>query len=439
MTNYGAPRPGAPTPGAAPPEYPPTLSVQRAEVGRLRVAVAPIAGLRSVVALLALEAGQWSEPGDRPGIARLVAQSLLRGTERHDAAGWAAALDDLGAVARMDVGSHAAILSGQALASDVRAYLGLAADAVLRPALAPSELETVRGQTLAALEEASRDTRGVADRVWRELAYPPRHPFRSRPLGDESLVRAATADDLRAFHRREILGRGGVLVLAGGIEPGEAFAAAEDAFGSWPAGGRPEPRRVAEAAISALQRRDEVVPDKTQSDVVLGWLGLPRTDPRFVAARVTNMVFAADTFASRAGKVVRDALGLAYYIFSTVGATRGQGAWVVRMGVNPKNVETAIETTLAELRKVLAGDFPADDLALAQDKLVGELQVALESPGGIAGMILEAEVFGLGDDHMERYPGQIRAVTKEQVVETARAFLPADRYALATAGPPLAT
>lgn len=415
-----------------------TLRVHRGEAGRLRVAVAPIPGLRSVVAYLALEAGQWAEPDGRPGVARLVAQTLLRGTERHDAAGWAAALDDLGAVARMDVGSHAAILSGQSLAADLPAYLRLAADAVLRPGFAPAELEKVRTQTIAALEEDSRDTRGVADKVWRELAYPPRHPFRTRALGDETVVRAATVDELRAFHRREILGRGGVLVLAGAVEAAEGLAAAQEAFGSWPAGERPGARSVPEAAISALQRRDETVPDKTQTDVVLGWLGLPRTDPRYVVARVTNMVFAADTFASRAGKVVRDELGLAYYFFSTLGATRGQGAWTVRMGVNPSNVETAITTTLVELRKVLAGDFPADDLALAQDKLVGELQVALESPGGIAGMILEAELFGLGDDHLERYPDQLRAVTKDQVVEMARSFLPADRYALATAGPLLA-
>jgi zinc protease len=109
------------------------------------------------------------------------------------------------------------------------------------------------------------------------------------------------------------------------------------------------------------------------------------------------------------------------------------------MGVNPQNVERAIETTLRELRVVLAGDFPQEDLDLAKDKMVGELRVALESPGGIAQMVLEAELFDLGLDHYERYADQIRAVTKERAVETARQFLSADRYALAIAGPPLAT
>lgn len=413
------------------------FELHRGTIGRLKVAVVPIAGLRSVAALLALEAGQWSEPPGRPGIARLTAQSLLRGTTSRDAASWASALDDLGAVARMDVGSHVAIMSGQCLAPDVPAYLKVAAEAVLRPAFASDQIELVRAETIAALEEESRNTRGVADRVWRELAYPPLHPFRSRPLGDDEVVRGAPVAEMRDFHRREILARGGVLVLAGGIGPSEGLAAAEDAFRSWPSEATAQPRSVPEATIATLHRRAEVVPDKTQSDVILGWLGLPRPDPRFVAARVANMVFAADTFASRAGKVVRDKLGLAYYLFSTIAATKGQGAWVVRMGVNPKNVDRAIDTTLAELRVVLSGDFPQDDLALAHDKLTGELRVALESPGGIAQMVLEQELFDLGLDHYERYAEQIRAVTKEQVIEIARAFLPADRYALAIAGPPL--
>ena len=149
------------------------------------------------------------------------------------------------------------------------------------------------------------------------------------------------------------------------------------------------------------------------------------------------MVFAADTFASRAGHVVRDELGLAYYVFSTIGASRGQSPWTVRMGVNPQNVERAIVVALDELRKICDGKIAADDLLLAQDKLVGELDVVRESPGGVAGLVLEAEMFDLGPDHFERYPSELRAVPREKVVEIARAFLPPDRHALAIAGPPL--
>jgi len=403
----------------------------------LRIAVVPIPGLLSAAVLLAIEAGQWFEPAGRPGIGRLCALAMLRGTTTRDAKTWGDALDAIGAAARLDVGSHAATFSAQSLGSDLDALLELMADAVVRPAFADKEVELVRQQTVAQIEEDAKNTRAVAESAWRELVYPKGHPFRARPIGDLEVVRGASADDLCEHHRRAIRPDGAVLVVAGGVDATQVFDAGAKAFSSWRAGGPREQRKVPETRLVTAVRKLEVVPDKTQSDVVLGWPGLPRTDPRFVAARVTNMVFAADTFASRAGHVVRDELGLAYYVFSTIGSSRGQSPWVVRMGVNPINVERAVSTTLDELRKIVEGKVAEEDLELAQDKLVGELDVARESPAGVASLLLEGEVFELGPDYAERYPRELRAVKLEQVVEMARTFLPPDRYGLAIAGPPL--
>jgi zinc protease len=401
----------------------------------LRFAAVSIAGLRSVSALLAMEAGQFFEPAGRPGVARLTAQAMLRGTAKRDARAWSDALDGLGASARLDVGSHAAVFSGQCLADDLGAFLDLVAETVVTPALAPNALEYVRGQALADLEEAKKDTRSVADKTWRELVYPKGHPFHTRAIGDEAIVRSATIDEVRAYHRRAISAAGSVLVVAGALDADRAFEAAERAFGGW-SGDRLD-RLLGQVSLTGAQRRAVVVPDKTQADIVLGWPGIPRTDPRFTKAQVANMVFAADTFASRAGQVVRDELGLAYYVFSTIAGTAAQGPWTVRMGVNPENVERAIAVTFTELKKIRDGAVADDDLALARDKLVGELEVGRESPNGVAGMVLEAELFHLGDDHLERYPRDLRAVTKADVVAIASELLPIDRYALAIAGPEL--
>src|SRR6202008_1007030 len=112
--------------------------------------------------------------------------------------------------------------------------------------------------------------------------------------------------------------------------------------------------------------------------------------PLLGGAAVRNVVAAPAPWGSRAGNVIRDQLGLAYYVFSGMGSSRGQSPWVVRMGVNPTNVRRAIEVALDELRKITIGEIKDDDLSLAKDKLVGELDVALESPGGVASMVLEA-------------------------------------------------
>lgn len=403
----------------------------------LRIAVAPIADLRSAAVLLAVEAGQWFEPTGRPGVARLTAQTMLRGTAARSADAFADAIDDLGAVARLDVGAHAAVFSAQCLGADLAGLLALMAETLRAPALAADDLEFVRGQTLAHLERDERDTRAVVERVWRELVYPKTHPFHAPGIGDAGVVRTASVDEIRDHHRAAIQPDGAILVVAGAVSADAVEEMAARLFGDWRSGGRAVERDIPDVALAAKVLRTEVVPDKTQSDVLIGWPGMPRSDARFVAARVTNMVYAADTFASRAGNVIRDQLGLAYYVFSGMGASHGQSPWVVRMGVNPQNVQRAIEVALDELRKITLGDISADDLSLAKDKLVGELDVALESPGGVAAMVMEAELFDLGADHFERYPRALQAVTKDEVVETARAFLSPDRYAAVVAGPPL--
>ena len=414
------------------------MRVERATLANgLRLAVVPVADLRSAAVFLAIEAGQWHEPAGRPGVARLVAQTMLRGTERRSAEQWADAIDALGAVARLDVGSNAAVFSAQCLGEDLAPLLALIAETALTPRLAAEDVEFVRGQTLAQLEKDEHDTRAVSDRVWRELVYPRSHPFRVPAIGAPDVVRTATADEVRAYHREAIRPDGAVLVVAGATTLASARDAAERALGQWRVAGTRPARSVPNAVLSSIVRRVETVPDKTQSDVILGWPGIARSDARYVAARVTNMVYAQDTFASRAGNVIRDQLGLAYYVFSALGTTRGQSPWTVRMGVNPKNVRRAIEVALDELRKVTQGDILEEDFSLAKDKLVGELDLALESPSGVASMVLEAELFDLGPDHFERYPRELAAVTKEQVVEIARTLIPPERYALAVAGPPL--
>src|SRR5207248_4050092 len=85
---------------------------------------------------------------------------------------------------RLDVGSHAATFSAQSLGSDLDVLLELMADAVVRPAFASTEVELVREQTVAQIEEEAKNTRAVSESAWRELVYPKGHPFRARPTGD---------------------------------------------------------------------------------------------------------------------------------------------------------------------------------------------------------------------------------------------------------------
>jgi zinc protease len=62
------------------------------------------------------------------------------------------------------------------------------------------------------------------------------------------------------------------------------------------------------------------------------------------------------------------------------------------------------------------------------------MPLQLESNAGIANELLSIERYQLGLDYLRRYGDIIRAVTREQILETAATYLDPDRLTLATAG-----
>jgi zinc protease len=152
-------------------------------------------------------------------------------------------------------------------------------------------------------------------------------------------------------------------------------------------------------------------------------------------ASLGNSVLGQFGMMGRIGDVIREQSGLAYYAYSSLSAGTGPGTWEVSAGVNPANVEKAIDLTLRELRQFVEKGVSEEELRDSQDNFVGRLPLSLESNGGVANALLNIERYDLGLDYYLRYESLIRAVTPDQVLATARKYLDLQKLAIATAGP----
>jgi zinc protease len=162
---------------------------------------------------------------------------------------------------------------------------------------------------------------------------------------------------------------------------------------------------------------------------------LNRTHPDFYAANVANMVLGRIGLGGRLGNNVRERQGLAYSCGSSLDADLGAGPWAALAGVNPANVERAIEAIVHEIGR-FRDDGPTDEeLNDARDFMTGSLALGLETNDGIAGTLLGIERYGLGLDYISRYPAIIRGVSSEQIVEVARRYLSTENYVVGVAGP----
>src|SRR5437762_12000439 len=94
------------------------------------------------------------------------------------------------------------------------------------------------------------------------------------------------------------------------------------------------------------------MPHKTQVDVALALPGVPRSHPDYHALNMANMILGSLGLMGRLGERVRDQQGMAYYVYSRYSARLWAGDWFANAGVRPDHVEPAIESILAEVRRL---------------------------------------------------------------------------------------
>jgi zinc protease len=137
----------------------------------------------------------------------------------------------------------------------------------------------------------------------------------------------------------------------------------------------------------------------------------------------------------RVGASVREELGLAYYAYSQLAAGVGAGPWYVTAGVNPANVDLAVERIIAEIERLVDEPVSAEELSDNQSYFIGHLPLQLESSEGIAATLHSMELYHLGLDYLLEYPERISALTAADLQRVAQRLLNPKALVIAVAGP----
>jgi zinc protease len=391
---------------------------------------------QSVVMAGSLDAGSLFDPPEATGLASFVASMLLRGTVHRDFTAIHEMLEGNGASLSIGGGRHTVGFSGKSLAEDLPMLLDLLADALRHPVFPAEQVERLRGQLVTAMKIREQDTRYVAGRLFRELAYPGRHPYASQSDGTLETVAAITREQLVEFHRAYYGPCNMVMVIAGAVDAEQAIRLVERCFGDWENPDQPAlPELPPIPPITDARMQTSVMPGKSQADLLLGAPGPSRLSGDWLAASLANNIMGVFGMYGRIGAEVREKRGLAYYCYSRLEGGLGPGPWRVIAGVNPANVAQTIEAIRHEVRRMTTELVTEDELADNKANFIGRLPLQLESNEGMAGTILTMERYGLGLDYLQRYADEVNAVTTEDVRAAAQRYLDADVYVLAIAGP----
>jgi len=384
-----------------------------------------------------LPGGAFCESVEDAGLADFATSALMRGTLKRDFREIYETIESVGATLALGAGKHTVSIFGKGLAEDIGLLLKLLSEVLRSPSFPEDQINRLRAEKLTSLAIREQDTTDRAQLAFYELAYP-HHPYEIPTDGYAKTVNKFTVSDLKKYHRKWIGPRGMVIAIVGAVHASHAIEAVEKEFMDWENPKREDLPEIPAADLPAgLFRKDVPLEGKFQSDLVVGVPGPSRYDPDYLAAALGNSILGRFGLFGRIGDRVREEAGLAYYAYSSIAGGPGPGAWQVIAGVNPQNIEEALDLIRDEIKKFITKRVREEELSDNQANFIGKLPLQLETNEGVAGSLVHLERYCLGLDYYQRYPTMITEINRDQILAIAKRYLHPDHLAVAVAGPKL--
>ncbi|MBD5636116.1 MAG: insulinase family protein, partial [Candidatus Eremiobacteraeota bacterium] len=338
--------------------------------------------------------------------------------------------DDLGAT--IDLGET---FDAHGRAQDLPALLDVVADALKHPALASSDIDVVRRQTLEAVKRRDFDPDARADRDFDELLYGPADPTLREP--DAASIAAITQADLRAYARAYLRPDLTTLSVTGDVDPIAVRTTLERAFGGWSSAG-PTPSVAPPKSPPAHPARRDVV---TSGATLSARLGVPvptRANRSFAALALIDELFGAGgSWDTRLMEALRVRAKLAFAASSSFDVDRYRGVWNVRIAAAPAEMPLAVAAVRTELARLREDPAGSRELDRAKIKAIASQEVSEESTAVVAARVQEIGLENLPLDYDTSIAKRYASIESADVLRAAQAYVHPDALIEIYEGPHL--
>ena len=370
-----------------------------------------------------VDAGYAADSLARPGTANLTLAMLNNGTRTRDALQIAARAESLGA--RIGAGSNLdmSYITLNAITGRLADSLELFTDVLLNPTFPAKELDRLKTQTLAQIQQRKSSPGGIASNLFPRLVYGEGHAY-SNPfsgVGTEATVNATSVADLEAFYRRWVRPDNATLLIVGDTSLARIKPLLEQRLANWKAPQEPLP--VKQLGVVALQPKPRVFlidrPAAEQSLVMAVELAPPRKTPDNVALETVNTILGG-SFSSRINMNLRQDKHWAYGAYSNLIDAKGQRVFQAFASVQTDKTADSLREMSQELRDLPAArPATSSEIQFAKDSQVRSLPGANETVSQVADSFADILTYGLPDSYFNDLVGEVQALTAPQLQAAA--------------------
>jgi zinc protease len=370
---------------------------------------------------MAIKAGSVSVPADKPGLASIAASLLMQGTERRTAKQISSEIDFIGGSLSTGGGDDYASASLRVLKKDLRTGLELLSDVLQHPVFDQKEIDRLVKSTLAEIQRQKDEPGIVADEIFQKTVFGV-HPYGRTNEEVAAYLPKMTRQEILDFYRARYGAGDSIIAVVGDVTEKEIVPLLNRYFKAWT---RPEKVLSPPAPTPVFEKTTvrKIDKDITQANIDLGNIGISRENPDYYAVMLMNYILGGGGFSSRLMDNIRDNRGLAYSVHSGFSAQKETGLFKVSIQTKNESANEVIEETLKEIRRIQNELVSEKELADAKAYMTGSFPLRLDTSAKIAGMLTAIEIYNLGLDFPQRYPGLINSVTREDIQRVAGKYL----------------
>lgn len=369
------------------------------------------------------KSGSIDDPSDLPGLTLFTTQSMLRGTLSRSKEQIDLALDQIGAKLGVEVRAEMVIFRGAVLSSHLTEYLELLEEILTAPKFSEDELIQLKAlATSGVLQQLGNDD-SLSRRYFQPFLFQG-HPYGTQIYGTLSSIGKIKTEHLKKQYDKIIRDRR-LLVFASGDASETQFKAWAQRISEKRPGGS-ETLQISAPFIPA-QRRLQIIdkPERTQTQIRGGLIGIKMSDADFFALHVANQAFGGSSFSARLMQEIRDKRGWSYGAGSSFMFGRQPRSWTFHLFPAMKDTPAALALTLQMIADLRSKGLTRPEFEFMKTSLVHSGGFAYNTPGKrIENRLLEITL-GLPKGFFKDFSKQIEKVTYEETQSAiARYFKP---------------
>ncbi len=304
-------------------------------------------------------------------IPSLAPDMLMRGTTRHTRQQLEDEIDRLKARVNVRSMGSGTSLQLETTKENIAAIMPLIAEILREPAFDAQELEQLRTETLAELEQRRSDPGAIANEAFEKALNPyPKGDIRYVDALDDSIadVKAVKREQLVKFHKDFFGAQPAEISVVGDFDAAAFEAQVTQLFGGWKA---PKPfTRVPKDYFNVpAQAKSFETPDKAQAIFLAGQnLSLRDDDPDYPALYFGNYILGGGFLNSRLMTRIRIKDGLSYNVGSRLSADAldKTGSFMTFAIYAPQNRDKVEKAFREEIDRALKDGFTDEEISQAK-------------------------------------------------------------------------